>query len=259
MKKLFIANWKMKLNLRESRDLAQKYLSFYQRAGLQGLPAQAGKLDVAVAPTSIYFPEVRSVFNNLIPLSSQDVSAFGNGAYTGEISASALTEFGCRYAIIGHSERRINVNETDLLIKKKISQCAENKIIPVLCVGETEAERKKGDTDTVILKQLHGALENQDCFPGTELVIAYEPVWAIGSGNAVTPDVLQNVARLIKRGVSGMFTEKFFDDKVRIIYGGSADAKNAAEILAVTHINGLLVGTASLNAKEFFEILTLVK
>lgn len=238
----------MKLNLRESRELAQKYPSFFQRTGM------AGKIDVAVAPTAVYFQDVRMALNNFIPLCGQDVSAFEKGAYTGDISAASLAEFGCRFCIVGHSERRINVNETDSLIQKKIGQCAKNKIIPVLCVGETEQEKKKGDTDTVILKQLHGALENQDCFPGTELVIAYEPVWAIGSGNAVTPDVLQNIARLIKRGVSGMFTEKFFDDKVRIIYGGSVDAKNAASFLTVPHINGLLVGSASLNAKDFFEI-----
>jgi len=251
MKKLFIANWKMKLNLKSARELAQKYPSFFQRTGL------AGKIDLAVAPTFTHFAEVKNALNNFMPLCGQDVSAFDSGAYTGEVAASALVDFGCKFCIVGHSERRINLHEPDELIKKKIMKCAENKIIPVLCIGETDLERKKGDTDGVLLRQLHGALENADCFPASELVIAYEPVWAIGSGTAVSAEDLEIAARLIKRGISGMFTEKFFDSKVRIIYGGSVDTQNAEAILKVNYISGLLIGSSSLNAKDFFDILSL--
>ncbi|MFH0779649.1 MAG: triose-phosphate isomerase [Parcubacteria group bacterium] len=244
--KYLIANWKMNLNEDASLNLAKKY-----KKRLKGFK----NLTIVIAPDLLYLKEIKQdLGKSTIKVCGQNVAAEEKGAYTGEVSAQMLKEIGCDFAIVGHSERRINLNETSELVNKKMNQCYNAGLVPILCVGETMEERLKGQTEAVLTRQLHGALGRVNGLPESDLFIAYEPVWAIGSGKNMDPSEFQAVYRIIKRVLSSLFSEKFYEEKVRLLYGGSVSSINAKDFWIAPHIHGLLVATGSLEMDEMYNI-----
>ncbi len=243
MKKFIAGNWKMNGNLTANAELIQAL-----RAGI-GAPA----CDVAVCPPSIYLPQLRELLagQDTIALGSQNVSQHLNGAYTGDVSAEMLKELGVRYAIVGHSERRMHQAETDTNVAVKAKRALEAGITPIVCVGETQRERDEGMTDYIVRRQLAAVVQLVGhCVH--EIVVAYEPVWAIGTGNTATPEQAQQVHAVLRKQLQAA-TEKA--DTIRILYGGSMNAQNAAQLLAQPDIDGGLIGGASLKADDFLAII----
>jgi triosephosphate isomerase len=249
MKKLIAGNWKMNGNLAANAALLD--------ALAQGLAtAPPAGCEVAVCVPAPYLAQVqamRSVQATLaaIELGAQDVSAHASGAYTGEVSAAMLKDFGCRFAIVGHSERRQYHGETDALVADKAKAALASGITPIVCVGETLAEREAGHTEEVVKRQLAAVIHtNGHCI--SEIVVAYEPVWAIGTGKTASPEEAQAV-HLVLRGQLKAATDQFA--RVKILYGGSMNAANAATLLAQPDIDGGLIGGASLKAPDFLTII----
>ena len=241
-KKLIAGNWKMNGSLAANEDLVKGLL-----AGL-GTPA----CDVAVAVPSPYLAQVQGLLSGAnIALGAQDVSAFASGAYTGEVSAAMLKDFGVRYALVGHSERRQYHGETDAVVAEKARQALASGITPIVCVGETLQEREAGQTESVVKRQLAAVIHvNGHCI--SEIVVAYEPVWAIGTGRTASPEQAQQVHAVLRAQLAAATPHA---DRVRVLYGGSMNAANAAELLAQPDIDGGLVGGASLKAEDFLKII----
>jgi len=206
---------------------------------------------VAVCVPAPYLGQVQAlVANTGTDLGSQDLSQHESGAYTGEVSASMLKDFGVRYAIVGHSERRQYHGETDALVALKAQRALANGITPIVCVGETLAEREAGQTEEVVKRQLAAVIHtNGHCI--SEIVVAYEPVWAIGTGKTASPEQAQEVHAVLRAQLKAATPHA---DRVHILYGGSMNAANAAQLLAQTDIDGGLVGGASLKAPDFLSI-----
>ena len=217
-------------------------------AGWFGTPA----CDVAVAVPSPYLAQVQGLLSGAnIALGAQDVSAFASGAYTGEVSAAMLKDFGVRYALVGHSERRQYHGETDAVVAEKARQALASGITPIVCVGETLQEREAGQTESVVKRQLAAVIHvNGHCI--SEIVVAYEPVWAIGTGRTASPEQAQQVHAVLRAQLMAATPHA---DRVRLLYGGSMNAANAAELLAQPDIDGGLVGGASLKAEDFLKII----
>ncbi len=207
--------------------------------------------DVAVCVPAPYFAQVQSLRITAIELGSQDVSAHTPGAYTGEVSAAMLKDFGVRYAIVGHSERRQYHGETDALVADKAKAALAAGITPIVCVGETLAEREAGRTEEIVKRQLAAVIHtNGHCI--SEIVLAYEPVWAIGTGKTASPAEAQAVHAVL-RGQLKAATDQ--SARVKILYGGSMNAANAASLLGQPDIDGGLIGGASLKAADFLSII----
>jgi triosephosphate isomerase len=202
------------------------------------------------------FPYIASVKmrlkNTSISLGAQDVSSHDNGAYTGEVSATMLHDIGCRYVIIGHSERRQYHGESDELIAQKFIQARKAGLVPVLCIGETKEQRERGQTEAVVSRQLFAVLQSVSEQDLLQSVIAYEPVWAIGTGLAATPDQVQAVHAFLRREIAKLHEN--VAKKLRILYGGSVKSANANELLNLPDVDGALIGGASLIADEFIKI-----
>ena len=241
-KKLIAGNWKMNGSLAANEALVKGLL-----AGL-GTPA----CGVAVAVPSPYLAQVQGLLSGAnIALGAQDVSAFASGAYTGEVSAAMLKDFGVRYALVGHSERRQYHGETDAVVAEKARQALASGITPIVCVGETLQEREAGQTESVVKRQLAAVIHvNGHCI--SEIVVAYEPVWAIGTGRTASPEQAQQVHAVLRAQLTAATPHA---DRVRVLYGGSMNAANAAELLAQPDIDGGLVGGASLKAEDFLKII----
>jgi len=241
-KKLIAGNWKMNGNL-EANDALVRAVA----AGMQ--QARCG---VAVCVPAPYLAQVQMLrHGSSIELGAQDVSAQEQGAFTGEISAKMLREFGVRYAIVGHSERRQYHGETDALVADKAKAALAHGITPIVCVGETLAEREAGQTEEVVKRQMAAVIHvNGHCI--SEIVVAYEPVWAIGTGKTATPEQAQAVHQVLRAQLRAA-TEHA--DRVPILYGGSMNAANAASLLAQPDIDGGLIGGASLKAADFLQII----
>lgn len=240
MKKLFIANWKMQLDTKESLTLAKDYARVFKKSSDE----------IAVAPDFSSLASVAlALKKSVVKLAAQDVSAYDKGAYTGEVNAKSLKQLGAKYVIIGHSERRIYFKESGELIKLKISQALKNGLVPVICVGENLKERQAKKTQVVLRKQISEALLDLKISDDKAIVLAYEPVWAIGSGKAISPADAESAHVFIK----GILAE-VIGQIPRVIYGGSVTSKNASEILEWPNVDGLLVGGASLKLDEFFKI-----
>ncbi len=184
-----------------------------------------------------------------IKLGAQNFYSKEKGAFTGEISPLMLTEIKCKYVILGHSERRKYFNETDEIINKKLKIALKNNLTPILCIGETLEQRKAEKTHEVITKQFKNSLKG---IKDDNIIIAYEPVWAIGTGNNATPQQAEEVHALIRQLINKNFG---VEDKIRIIYGGSVTPENIKELISQDNIDGALVGGASLDPKEFFDII----
>ena len=242
-KKKFIAgNWKMNGTLAANEAL------------LKAIVAGAANVacDVAVAVPAPYLAQVQSlVAGSVVAVAAQDVSPHEAGAYTGEVSVAMLKEFGVRYALVGHSERRQYHGETDAVVAEKAQRALAGGVTPIICVGETLAEREAGHTEAVVKRQLAAVIHlNGHCI--SEVVVAYEPVWAIGTGRTASPEQAQAVHAVLRGQLSAASEHA---DRIRLLYGGSMNAANAAELLAQPDIDGGLVGGASLKAPDFLQII----
>lgn len=241
---LVVGNWKM----HGSRQSVERLLS-----GLTQRVAAPLRADVAVCPPFVYLPQVEAALANTVwSWGAQNVCAQDEGAYTGEVSAPMLREFGCRYVIVGHSERRALYGESDALAADKLVRVLDAGMTPIFCVGETLRQREQGETEVVIARQLQAALDRAGVDALSSAVLAYEPVWAIGTGKTAAPEQAQAVHAFIRAQIAKCSPAAAAN--VRILYGGSVKAANAAELMAQEDIDGALVGGASLDAEEFAAI-----
>ena len=241
-KKLIAGNWKMNGSLAANSALMQRLV-----AGLS-----EARCDVAVAVPAPYLAQVQTlVQGSELALAAQDVSQHEAGAYTGEVSAAMLREFAVRYVLVGHSERRQFHGETDGQVATKAQRALAAGITPIVCVGETLAERDAGQTEAVVKRQLAAVIHlNGHCI--SEVVVAYEPVWAIGTGQTATPAQAQQVHAVLRAQLAAASDRA---GHIRLLYGGSMNAANAAELLGQPDIDGGLVGGASLKAEDFQKII----
>lgn len=245
---LMAGNWKMNLNHIEAIALVQKLAYTLNEEDFTNL-------EVAVIPP---FTDIRSVQTLVggdklkLLYGAQDISAHEKGAYTGEVSGAMLAKLGCTFAIVGHSERRQYHGETDQVVNAKAKAAIRSEIIPIICVGEGLETRKAGQHVEFTLKQLDGAIAGLSGSQVENVVIAYEPVWAIGTGEVATPDDAQEVCNAIRNRIKEVHGNA--SDKVRILYGGSMKADNVAAIMASTDVDGGLVGGASLDPDEFVSV-----
>ena len=249
MRKPFVAgNWKMNTNSHTSVELAKRIAS-----GSVEIPSES--VTVAVCPPFVYLQAVtRTLGASNIAVGAQDVYFEPDGAFTGEVSTSMLKDIGCTYCLCGHSERRHVIGETDKLINKKVAASISGGLLPILCVGELLSERKASQTNDVVTRQLKEGLAGLSAEKLSAVTIAYEPVWAIGTGVTATPDQAQEVHDFIRKLLSRMYDEQLAEE-IRILYGGSVKAANAEELMGQKDIDGLLVGGASLKADDFLAII----
>ncbi len=221
------------------------------KAMLDGLRGQAQDADMALCVPAPYLGQLQSLLTDRpISWGAQDVSSHEQGAYTGEVSATMLKDFACRYAIVGHSERRQYHGETDGLVADKAKAALAHGITPIVCVGETLAERDAGQTEAVVKRQL-AAVIHAVAHCTSEIVVAYEPVWAIGTGKTASPEQAQQVHAVLRAQLAAATQHP---ERVHILYGGSMNASNAASLLAQPDIDGGLIGGASLKAADFLQI-----
>jgi len=249
MRKPFVAgNWKMNTDSYTSVELARRVAS-------GSLEAASKSVTVAVCPPFVYLQAVaRALSASCVGVGAQDVYYESKGAFTGEISPSMLKDIGCTYCLCGHSERRHVIGETDGLINKKVTASIGGGLLPILCVGELLAEREASQTNEVVVRQLENGLAGLSVAKVSAVTIAYEPVWAIGTGLTATPQQAQEVHDFIRKLLGQMYDDQLAEG-IRILYGGSVRPDNAAELMGQPDIDGLLVGGASLKADEFLEII----
>lgn len=243
MKKLVAGNWKMNGSLAANAVLVQ---------GLLAEGGDAWGCEVAVCVPAPYLAQLQSLTQGSpLALGAQDVSTQESGAFTGESSAAMLKDFGVRYCLVGHSERRQYHQESDAVVATKAQRALAAGITPIVCVGETLAEREAGDTESVIKRQLAAVVHvNGHCI--SEIVLAYEPVWAIGTGKTASPEQAQAVHLVLRQQLQAASASA---DRVRILYGGSMNSGNAASLLAQPDIDGGLIGGASLKVADFLSII----
>lgn len=242
---LIAGNWKMHLTRREAVALAESIV--------QGA-AQIAHADLAVCPPSVYVDAVgAAVRGSTVALGAQNMYFEAQGAFTGEISAGMLLDLGCRYVILGHSERRHILGETDAEINRKVQAALAAGLTPIVCVGETLSERESGQTTSVVEGQCAGSLAGLTAEQMQQTVIAYEPVWAIGTGKVATPEEAEAVHADLRRLLTTRYNAAVAE-AVRIQYGGSVKPDNAAALLSQPNIDGALVGGASLQAGSFLGI-----
>jgi triosephosphate isomerase len=248
MRKPFVAgNWKMNLNSAEALALA---------TGLAQKSASFGNTEVGIIPPFVYIAQVKWAIKDApIGLGAQDVYFEKNGAFTGEISTSMLTDIGVKYVLVGHSERRHVIGETDPLLNKKLHAAINAGLTAILCVGEKLEERQANKTFDVCKTQLVEGLKGLDKSKANQIVIAYEPVWAIGTGLNATKEQAQEVHAFIRAELAKIFDQPTADS-IRIQYGGSVKASNAAELMSQPDVDGALVGGAALKVDEFLGIIT---
>jgi triosephosphate isomerase len=242
---LVAGNWKMHGSRAETARLIEELLA--------QAPAEPAAQCV-ICPPFVYLHEAwRLLRDSIFSLGAQDVCAESHGAFTGEISASMLKDVGCEYVIVGHSERRLLFRESDQLVARKFAAAHARGLVPILCVGEQLADREAGRTSEVVTRQLDVVLELCGAGALEHGLIAYEPVWAIGTGRNATPEQAQEVHALIRARIASR--DARIAAATRILYGGSVKAGNAAELFAMPDVDGGLIGGASLKADEFLTIL----
>ncbi|MHB8534479.1 MAG: triose-phosphate isomerase [Sulfuricaulis sp.] len=241
---LVAGNWKMNGSRAESATLLD---------GVKKGVSSAFRAEVAVCPPFILLPlAAEKLAGSGIAWGGQNLSVHSAGAYTGEVSGPMLKDYGCTYVIVGHSERRAFYSESDTLVAEKFAAAQNAGLIPILCVGETLQEREAGQTEAVVARQLEAVLDKHGIGGFKNAVIAYEPVWAIGTGKTATPQQAQDVHRFIRGRLAAR--DKAVAENTRILYGGSMKGGNAGELLAQPDIDGGLIGGASLQADEFIAI-----
>jgi triosephosphate isomerase len=248
-KPLIAGNWKMNLNHLEAIALVQKIAFSLSEA-------QFNAVDVVVLPPFVALRSVQTLIDGdrlLLGYGAQDLSPHDSGAYTGDVGGPMLAKLGCGYVVVGHSERREYHHEDDAVVNSKTVAAYRNGLTPILCVGEPELVRDEGGHVVHTTNQLEGALAGVTPEQAESLVIAYEPVWAIGTGKVATPQDAQEVCEAIRLHLATLYGRSL-SDGVRILYGGSVKAANAAEIMAQPDVDGALVGGASLDGAEFAAI-----
>ena len=241
--KLVAGNWKMNGGLKTNQQLLQDVV-----AGVAGMPGVA----VAVCVPFPYLAQAQSLLTNTpVAWGAQNLSEQAQGAFTGETSAAMLQDFACQYVLVGHSERRAIYGESDTLVAEKFAAALAAGLRPILCVGETLAEREAGETEAVVRRQLAAVIHvNGHCI--SEVVVAYEPVWAIGTGKTATPEQAQQVHAVLRAQLAAASDKAA---RIRLLYGGSMNAGNAQQLLAQPDIDGGLVGGASLKPADFLQII----
>jgi triosephosphate isomerase len=243
-KPLVAGNWKMNGTRASVADLL---------GGLKAGIDQVTAAEVAVCAPAIYIPDTQAQLDgSAIKWGGQDVSIHESGAYTGETAGAMLRDFGCHFVIIGHSERRAYHGETDEIVAQKFAAAMAAGLIPILCVGETLEEREQGVTEQVVARQLDAVVSACGIEQVAKGVIAYEPVWAIGTGKTASPEQAQDVHAFIRGRLAESSQEAA--DAVRVLYGGSMNPKNAADLMAKPDIDGGLIGGASLKAADFLAV-----
>jgi triosephosphate isomerase len=248
MKKPFVAgNWKMNTDSHTSVRLSEDIAA--------GCSQTAGRLEVAVIPPFVYLQAVvRALSASSIAVGAQDVYFEQKGAFTGEISAAMLKDVGCVYVLCGHSERRHVLGESDQTVNRKVRAAISGGLLPIMCVGELLEERKAAQTDQVVKRQIQNGLDGLSAEKISAVTLAYEPVWAIGTGLTATPQQAQQVHALIRQMLADMYDDQA-GEEMRILYGGSVKPDNTAGLMAQQDIDGLLVGGASLKADDFLNII----
>jgi triosephosphate isomerase len=245
-KKVIAGNWKMNMNLHQSQKLVSEIIN--------GLGTDS-KAEVIVCPPFTSLSEVNSLVKGTrVKLGAQNMYYEENGAYTAEISADMLKSVGCEYVILGHSERRVIFNESDELINKKIKMALAKELKPIFCVGELLEQREKGETMKVVSSQIEKGLEGITAEQMKNVIIAYEPVWAIGTGKTATPEQAQEVHSFIRELVAKKYSTSVVKGLI-IQYGGSVKPDNSSELLSQKDIDGALVGGACLKADSFLSII----
>lgn len=242
-KPLIVANWKC--NPPTFAEAKKLFLAVSEGANKT-------KAEVVICPPFVFIPGLSAITKSPIKLGAQD-TFFQEGAFTSQVSVSMLKQFGCKYAIMGHSEKRA-LGETNEIISKKIKACLENNIIPILCIGENKQERQSGTTFKILKSQIKSGLKGISTINIKKIVIAYEPIWSIGTGNACDTDRAKEANIFIKKILIGIFGKQKAQ-KIRIIYGGSTNPDNALGFIKEANMNGLLPGGASLDPKKFVAIL----
>lgn len=245
MTKVLIAgNWKMNLDYEQVDKLVDDLVEQLSSETLECA-------QLAVCPSAVYLSRVlERVRGADIALGAQDCSEAREGAYTGQVSAAMLANSGCSYVIVGHSERRQYNGETDAVVLNKAKRAMEQTVTPIICVGETEEQRDNGEALAMVGQQLKGSVPKGK-YSAREIVIAYEPVWAIGTGKVASPDDVEAMHAFIYETLAPQFDDA---EKLRILYGGSMKPANAATLLAIDHVDGGLIGGASLEAESFLAI-----
>mgnify|MGYP000110649670 CR=1 FL=1 len=246
-KPIIAANWKMNIGPAEGAQFIESFKTI--------LKGKDVACDTVIVPPFTTIPSVLNALGGCgcIAIGAQNVSQYDNGAYTGEISTSMLNELGLKYVVLGHSERRQYFGETDAIINAKIKKAIAAGITPIFCIGETKDERLGGILEPVLEIQLKGGLKDLTPEEVSNLVIAYEPVWAIGTGMVATPQSAQDAANAIRNDLKTTFGTKV-SDSVRILYGGSVTSKNAAELISQPDVDGFLIGGAALDVEELAKI-----
>ena len=243
-KPLVAGNWKMNGSRTGARALVEGILAGLER------PSNA---DVVLCPPFVFLAEVGAqIAGRSVDLGAQNCSTERSGAFTGEIAVDMLADLGCRYVIVGHSERRALYGEGDAVVAKKFAMAHAVGLIPILCVGELLEERESGATEAVVARQLDAVLDRVGVETLGQSIIAYEPVWAIGTGRTASPQQAQEVHAFIRRRIAAHHPT--IAEKIRILYGGSVKGSNAAELFAMPDVDGGLIGGASLDAQEFLTI-----
>lgn len=249
MRKPFVAgNWKMNTDGRTSVELVERIAGGSVEAASQSVT-------VAVCPPFVYLQSVaKALSSSNIAVGAQDMYFEPDGAFTGEISASMLKDVGCSYCLCGHSERRHVIGESDELINRKVIAAISGGLLPILCVGELLEEREASKTNDVVTRHVKKGLAGLSAEKIEAVTIAYEPVWAIGTGLTATPDQAQEVHDFIRKLLGQMYDKKTAEG-IRVLYGGSVKPNNAAELMGQKDIDGVLVGGASLKAEDFLAII----
>jgi len=247
-KKIIAGNWKMNLNYAEALSLVDTILDMMD---------DEGSTEVVLAPPFIYLRDIVSRLQGItrISIAAQNCSQYKNGAHTGEISASMLSSVGVEFVIVGHSERRQEQSETNLIIKEKIDRVLEQFLIPVFCCGESMEQREKKKHVETIRKQLAESLFHLSASQLRNCVIAYEPVWAIGTGLNASVDQIDEIHQAIRNLINEQYQSNL-GDQISILYGGSVNSANAMELFSCSHVDGALVGGASLRLSEFSAIIS---
>lgn len=242
-KKIVIANWKMRLGLAESIALARQYAA----------QVRCGSIEVVACASGLVLTSVWGILRDGgIMLGAQNVFWEEKGEYTGEVAPRTLVEAGCGYVIIGHSERRLHLLENYEMVHQKLKAVLEHsRLVPIVCVGETFKEKEAGKTDYVIVGQLQQSLGGIVLSANQNIIIAYEPIWAIGTGTAIQPDDVNNMHEIIGAALVDIVGLDAAKKQARIIYGGSVNSGNVADFTGIDNVDGFLVGTASVDAAEF--------
>jgi len=244
--RLIVGNWKMHKTVPEARDFVKQ---------LAGLLPKSHHVEIALAPPFTALQAVADAIKSLpLGLSAQDVHWDDHGAFTGEVSPPMLKDVGCRYVIVGHSERRQHFGETDATVRKKVAAALRHGLRPILCIGETREQRSGGQTEPVLTGQLAEALTGVEKDRAADVVVAYEPVWAIGSGHPATAQQARDAHRHIRAKLTALWGQEA-GGRPPILYGGSVTPDNLGELLALPEVDGALVGGACLDPAHFARIL----